>query len=115
MFRSRWLPCLGLVLMALAFAAAASADPVTFTLVNGAEDDLMEFYASPPGVQSWEEDILGEDILEPGDSVEITIADGREDCDYDFLAVFETYDGEEYELEHEGIEICDGQTYVYEA
>lgn len=114
MFRSRRLTFLLLAVTALFFATAAWAEPVTFTLVNGSEDDLIEFYASPPDVGEWEEDILGYDILEPGDSVQITIADGREDCDYDFLAVFETYDGEEYELEHAGIEICDGQTYVYE-
>lgn len=114
MSRFRWLPYLGLALIAGLVAASASAEPVTFTLVNGAEDTLMEFYASPPDVGEWEEDILGEDVLEPGESVSITIADGRDDCDYDFLAVFETYDGEEYELEHTGVEICDGQTYVYE-
>lgn len=96
----------------LALAGVASAEPVTFTLVNGTGDTLMEFYASPPNVEDWEEDILGDDVLEPGEKVNVTISDGREDCEYDFLAVFEN-DEEEYDLEHSAIEICGGETYVY--
>ena len=74
---------------------------------------LVEFYASPPGVEEWEEDILVEDVLEPGDSVDVTIADGSEDCTYDFLAVFETDEGEPLEVAHASIEVCEGQTYSY--
>jgi len=97
-------------LLALLLAPLAWAEPVTFTLTNGTDEVITEFYAAPPGVDEWEEDILGEDVLAPGESVSITIADGREDCVYDFLAVFE----DESELEHDGISICGGETYTYQ-
>ena len=85
-------------------------DAVTFTLTNGTGYTIMEFYAAPPSSGDWESDILGVDVLEPGESVEITIDDSREDCDYDFLAVFE----DESELEHNEISVCDGEEYTYE-
>ncbi|MBE0579456.1 hypothetical protein [Devosia sp.] len=50
-------------------------------------------YASNTGSRSWEEDILGRDILPSGSSVVINIDDGSGYCKYDFLAVFE--DGDE--------------------
>lgn len=84
-------------------------EAVTFTLENGTNEPIFEFYASPPSTDDWEEDILGEEVLMPGDTVNITIDDGREDCEYDFLAVFE--DGTE--LEHENVSVCDGESYTY--
>ena len=55
--------------------------------------DIVEFYASNKGSRSWEEDILGRNILPAGESVVINIDDGSGYCKFDFLAVFE--DGEE--------------------
>ncbi len=106
MHQRRWYP---LVVLTLLLTPLAWAEPVTFILTNGTDETIMEFYASPPGVEEWEEDILGDDVLEPDDSVEITIADGREDCEYDFLAVFE----DESELEHDAVSVCDGESYIY--
>ncbi len=106
MQRRRWYSFIALALLLTPFAWA---EPVTFVLTNGTDEAIMEFYASPPGVEEWEEDILGDDVLEPGDSVEITIADSRDDCEYDFLAVFE----DESELEHDSISVCDDEEYVY--
>jgi hypothetical protein len=91
-------------------STAQGTDAVTFTLINGTDATIMEFYAAPPSSQEWEEDILGEDVLEPGESVNITIDDWREDCHYDFLAVFE----DESELMHENISICGGEEYTYQ-
>ena len=100
------------LLLAVAFLVPSTlaTDPVTFTLVNGTDTPIVEFYASPPGVESWEEDILGADVLLPGEAIEITIDDYREDCDYDFLAVFK----DDTELMHEAVSVCDGEEYVYE-
>lgn len=98
-----------LLLLPAPLTQALDTDAVTFTLVNGTDYVIVEFYAAPPGAKTWEEDILGVDVLEPGDSVEITIDDSREDCDYDFLAIFE----DETEWIHEDVAICDGEEYVY--
>ncbi|MEM1183081.1 MAG: hypothetical protein AAGM22_32360 [Acidobacteriota bacterium] len=94
-----------LLLVPQAFASEA----VTFVLENGTGETIVEFYASPPSASDWEEDILGLDVLNSGETVEITIDDSREDCLYDFLAVFD--DGSE--LVHEEIAICDGEHYTY--
>ncbi len=85
-------------------------EAVTFTLTNGTGSNITHFYASPPSTQAWEADILGTDILPPGESVEITITDGRPDCGYDFKAVFD----DDSELVHDAISVCGGESYVYQ-
>jgi len=60
---------------------------------NNSSYDIVQFYASNTDSRSWEEDILGKDILRAGHSVMINIDDGTGYCKYDFMAVFE--DGDE--------------------
>lgn len=62
-------------------------------IINSSSYDIYEFYASNTGSNSWEEDILGKNILPAGNSVNINIDDGTGYCKYDFKAVFE--DGDE--------------------
>ena len=59
---------------------------------NTSSYDIIEFYASNTGSRSWEEDILGKNILPSGNSVVINIDDGTGYCKYDFRAVFEDGD-----------------------
>jgi hypothetical protein len=70
-------------------AASALAQDLVFMLDNQSSYDIYEFYASPSNVGDWEEDILGMEILASGESSRITIADGRSQCEYDILVVFE--------------------------
>ena len=83
--------------LALAVLAAGVVDATALDrrvrINNNSSYDIIEFYASNTGTSSWEEDILGRDILPSGSSVVINIDDGTGYCKYDFLAVFE--DGEE--------------------
>ena len=96
------------------FVPTALAESVQFTLINNTNRPLEEFYASPPSEASWEEDILGVDVLLPGESAEITIDDGREDCLYDIRGVLGAGDGVgQGALIHSGVNICDGVTYTY--
>ncbi|MEZ5750783.1 MAG: hypothetical protein R3D60_02070 [Paracoccaceae bacterium] len=88
------------------FAVPAFAGDVSFTLNNATTVDLMEFYASPSSVDDWEEDILGENILAAGASVEVVIADDR-GCEYDIKAVFA--DGDEVV---DQIDICTAGEYT---
>lgn len=85
-----------LVSVALALVAAgtphASALDRHVRINNETSYDIIEFYASNTGTNSWEEDILGRDILPAGYSVMINIDDGTGYCKYDFLAVFEDGD-----------------------
>lgn len=68
--------------------APAKAEDLVFTLKNGTESVLTRFYTSPVGVDDWEEDVFGQDVLGPGESVKITIADGRSVCKYDMKFEF---------------------------
>ena len=97
----------GIVLSAV-LSPAAFADDLSFILVNRSSSDLKEFYASPTGVDDWEEDILGVDVLTSGDRVKITIADGRRKCRYDLKFVFD--DGGE--LEDRKVDLCRMDRYT---
>lgn len=68
------------------------AEDLVFMLDNQSSFDIHEFYASPTNVGDWEEDILGADIVPAGDAVRVTIADGRDVCEYDLRVVFEDGD-----------------------
>ena len=100
-------------LAATAVAAALSATPalaedLVFMLDNQSSGAIQEFYASPVGVDNWEEDILGADILPSQEASRITIADGRSVCEYDLKVVFD--DGEE--LEERNINLCETGSYT---
>lgn len=69
-------------------SAPAFAEDLTFTLSNLSTADLTEFYASPVGVDNWEENILGSGVLTAGSSGDVSIADGRDVCAYDLRMVF---------------------------
>jgi hypothetical protein len=93
-------------------ATASAGGAVTFTLINGTGLTMVAFHASPPQNDDWEEDILGDAVLPAGYSVDVTIADGRDDCAYDLLAVFDAGD-QEIEVTVEDAEVCDGSSYTF--
>ena len=72
----------------IASTTPAQAEDLVFTLTNSTGSTLERFYTSPVGVNQWEEDVFGTDVLEPGESIEITIADGRTVCEYDMRFEF---------------------------
>jgi hypothetical protein len=78
---------------ALLFASAAHAEDLQFTLTNATGGTIVMFHASPVGVDEWEDDILGEQVLGPGESATVTIADGRDVCEYDMRFDFADEDG----------------------
>ncbi|MGO6813880.1 hypothetical protein ELI02_15215 [Rhizobium leguminosarum] len=75
--------------MIAASAVSAHAEDLTFKLSNGTNSVLTRFYSSPTGVDEWEEDVFGENVLDPGETMDITIADGRTVCKYDMRFEFE--------------------------
>ncbi len=74
-----------------AFSSVSAANREV-TIINKTRVALVEFYASSVGTNDWEEDILGQDILNPGESVDIDIDDGSGACRYDFKGVFKDGD-----------------------
>lgn len=73
------------------------------TLDNQSSKTVEEFYGSNTGTQDWEEDVLGEDVLEPGEEVSIDFDDGTGYCMFDFKIVYSD-GGEDFE---ERFNVCD--------
>jgi len=60
--------------IAAAFSPAVVAGDQDFTVDNATGVDIHQLYVSPHSTNDWEEDILGQDLLPDGDSVEITFS-----------------------------------------
>ncbi len=58
------------------------------TIINNTNSAIREFYGSNAGADTWEEDILGANVLPAGSSVSINFDDGSGYCTFDFKAVF---------------------------
>lgn len=93
----------------LSLALSAQALDRRVNIVNGSSYTIMEFYASSVGVEDWEEDILGPDVLPSGSSVMVNIDDGTGYCKYDLMAVFE--DGDEA-VKHD-VNVCEVATFTF--
>jgi hypothetical protein len=85
----------------LMFAAPACAEDLVFDLINNSSVTLHELYVSAHDTDNWEDDILGTDTLASGETVSVTIADGKDTCDYDLRFVAE--DGSELER---NVDLC---------
>jgi len=81
------------------------------TIVNGTTNSMVRFYAANSGRSDGQEDVLGDRILKPGQSVRVDIDDGSGACVYDFRAEFDN--GET--LARPKIDVCEITTYRYTA
>lgn len=93
----------------LAAAPAAQAQDLYFDLYNNTSDTLMELYISPSNVDSWEEDVLGLNVLGAYEATQVIIADGRGDCIYDILGVFANGD----QVDDYGVDLCNLGSYEF--
>ena len=66
-----------------ASAASAQSGPVSVSLDNNTDYTLTHIYISLPSTNDWEDDILGAQVVEPGETVQIVIDDGLPECEYD--------------------------------
>ncbi|MGL4319798.1 MAG: hypothetical protein ACRCS3_02970 [Paracoccaceae bacterium] len=107
MFHFRTAAIAALVTLATVLPAAALDRRVT--IINNTGYTIVNFFGSNTGTTSWEEDILGNDVLPSGSSVQINFNDGTGYCMFDFLAIFD--DGEQ--LIREGVNICEISTFTY--
>ncbi|MBC2835351.1 hypothetical protein H7F16_07510 [Gemmobacter straminiformis] len=90
-------------------ALPARAEDRRVTIVNNTGYTITNFYGSNTGADSWQEDILGKDLLPPGGSVVINFDDSSGYCMFDFRAVFE--DGDE--IIDQKIDVCTIGTFTY--
>lgn len=70
---------------------------------------MLRFYASDSRVDSWEEDMLGRNVLSAGNSIMMNIDDGSGACLYDFKAEFTN--GEV--LTRMNVNVCQIADYYY--
>ncbi len=77
-------------------------------IVNQTGRTIFRFFGSNVGTSSWEEDILGNDVLPSGSSVNINFNDGSGYCNFDFKIVFS--DGSS--LIENNINVCQVGTYT---
>lgn len=95
------------ILQATTGPPASAADrQIQFT--NTTRLAVVELYASYVGTGNWQQDILGEDFLQPGNSLIIDINDWAGRCRFDFKAVFD--DGTA--LIRRDINICEVEKYA---
>ncbi|HWR39269.1 MAG TPA: hypothetical protein VN611_07195 [Patescibacteria group bacterium] len=78
-----------LILLTMAFSATAFAGAQDFDLVNATGKAITHVYVSPHNVNDWQEDVLGREILDDGDSVAITFGGGERATYWDIKAIFE--------------------------
>lgn len=78
-------------------------------IINNTGFTIIEFYGSHTDATSWQEDILGSDVLPSGSSVNINFDDGTGYCIFDFKAIFS--DGDK--LEKYGVNVCEIGTFTY--
>ncbi len=96
----------------VALASASKADDLIFNLKNGTNSTLTHFYTSPVGVNDWEGDVFGNQVLDPGETIKITIADGRRVCNYDMR--FEFQDSDDLDTTTDTQNLCELSTYTIE-
>jgi hypothetical protein len=78
----------GALLLIGAMSTAALADKRDFTLNNNSDYVLAHAYVSPSSEPNWGDDILGKDVLNPGESWDVSFDRGdAETCVWDVKAV----------------------------
>jgi hypothetical protein len=95
--------------LTIATAVPALAYDRRVTIINNTGYTIVNFFGSNTGTNSWQEDILGRDVLPSGSAVEINFNDNTGYCMFDFLAIFD--DGEQ--LIRERVNICEISTFTY--
>lgn len=92
----------------VAAPAAAFAADVKFDIINSSARGIANFYTSPADATDWQEDVLGTDIVAPGDTQPIVISTEGGQCLYDMRFVLE----DKSELVEKGIDVCKLNSYT---
>ncbi len=79
-----------------ASVGVASADIQDFYVRNNSGDYVWYIYVSPTYADSWEEDVLGSDVLPPKSEILIEMSGYGRQCDFDVKVEDEYGNSEEY-------------------
>lgn len=80
------------IVSAAFLSAPAVAGDQDFKLINRTGYQIDKVFVSPHNVKSWQEDVLGEDVLENGGNVDITFSRSEDTCNWDIKAIYEDGD-----------------------
>ncbi len=92
MRRLRLLTAAVLLLAATVAVTAQQRRNLDFTLVNKTGLVVMELYLSPASENEWGEDVLGDDILDHNEKVDIDFSSAETECAWDMKVVDEDDD-----------------------
>lgn len=98
----RFLLLSAIAVTALAGTNVALAADRKVKVINKTKTAIYAFYASRTSTNDWEEDILGDDVIMPGESMTIDIDDGTGACKFDFKGEFK--DGDE--VVKNNVDVC---------
>ncbi len=89
--------CLAVVALAsITLQATQQRRNLDFTLVNKTGLTIDEVYLSPTNDDEWGEDVMGRDVLNNGEKVEITFSSSETECNWDLKIVDEDKDDVEW-------------------
>ncbi len=83
-------------------AAGADATNQNFTIRNRTGQAIQELYVSAVSTDEWEEDVLGQDTLPNGESVNVRFERAETQCNWDLRVVFEGGQA----LEERNVNLC---------
>ncbi len=83
---------LTLALLLVAGCATADRFDRRVTFHNNTGVILMMLYGSNVGTDDWQEDILGDDAIMPGESARVNFYDGTGYCLFDLKLIFADFD-----------------------
>ncbi|MBW4510136.1 MAG: hypothetical protein KME64_27005 [Scytonematopsis contorta HA4267-MV1] len=88
----------------------ARADRRNFRVINRTSEPIVNLHVSRTNTNDWEEDVLGSDVLNAGESQMITFSGfGQNECYFDIQAKFE--DGDV--VEERKVNLCETDSYTF--
>ncbi|HEY9660853.1 MAG TPA: hypothetical protein V6C65_20555, partial [Allocoleopsis sp.] len=87
--------------------SAALADSTGFTIQNESSLTITYLFVSASGQETWGDDVLGEGVLEPGESANVYF-ESSDYCLYDIRAVAENG----AELDDRQVNFCESDVYT---
>lgn len=94
--------------MIAATSVAANAADRRLTVVNATSHTMTRLYAAPAQGTPVDEDMLGDTILKPGQSVQLVIGGGGDACDYALKASFD-----DDRTRVQKVNVCEVRTYRF--
>ena len=97
------------IAMLVPAAASAQTEAVSFSVDNKTDKTIATIFYGQSSSDEWSDDILS-GVIEPGETLEVTVDDDLSDCMYDFQYTFD--DGSDYV---ERVNMCeiDGETFEF--